>query len=67
MATFCHSNGHVYKQPLCALGSNGTTTCPRCALPGVVAIEPTTSMAYEKENGSLQKTVDRQTDSFGSK
>ena len=48
---------HVYKQRL--ICSDGTTSCPqpRCILHDAVAIEPTTSMAYVKENGSLQKFV----------
>ena len=57
VATSCHSNVHVYKQRL--ICSDGTTSCPqpRCILHDAIAIEPTTSMAYAKENGSLQKFV----------
>ena len=57
VATFCHSNVHVYKQ--CLICSDGTTSCPqpRCILHDAVAIEPMTSMAYAKENGSLKRFV----------
>ena len=57
VATFCHSNVHVYKQRL--ICSDGTTSYPQphCILHDAVAIKPMTSMAYAKENGSLQKFV----------